>query len=76
MLDLGFWVLNDNVCASRTRCRTFAAAASPRHETMIWRARDEKARNYTFNYESAEGRQRGRAGALRLADPLCTGRNG
>ena len=29
MQDLGFWILNDIVGASRTRCRIFAAGVSP-----------------------------------------------
>ena len=36
------------------------------HETMIWAARGPEAKAYTFNYETLEGRQRGRAGPFRL----------
>src|ERR671921_3003894 len=52
MQDLGFWVLNDIVWRKTNpmpnfRGRRFTNA----HETMIWAARDEKAR-YTFNYRA------------------------
>ena len=53
MQDLGFWVLNDIVWRKTNpmpnfRGRRFTNA----HETMIWAARDEKAKGYTFNYEA------------------------
>src|ERR1700741_3673517 len=49
MQDLGFWVLNDIVWRKTNpmpnfRGRRFTNA----HETMIWAARDEKAKGYTF----------------------------
>src|SRR3954469_20845163 len=51
--DLGFWLLNDVVWRKANpmpnfRGRRFTNA----HETMIWAARDEKAKGYTFNYEA------------------------
>jgi modification methylase len=51
--DLGFWILNDVVWRKRNpmpnfRGRRFTNA----HETLIWAARDAKARGYTFNYEA------------------------
>jgi hypothetical protein len=69
MQDLGFWVLNDVVWRKTNpmpnfRGRRFTNA----HETMIWAARDE-GQGLHLQLRSAEGRQRGRAGALRLADP-------
>src|SRR5712671_712894 len=53
MQDLGFWVLNDIVWRKTNpmpnfRGRRFTNA----HETMIWAARDENAKGYTFNYEA------------------------
>src|SRR5216110_1387117 len=53
MQDLGFWILNDIVWRKSNpmpyfRGRRFTNA----HETMIWAARDEKAKGYTFNYET------------------------
>ncbi|MGD9659186.1 MAG: site-specific DNA-methyltransferase [Methylocystis sp.] len=53
MQDLGFWILNDIVWRKNNpmpnfRGRRFTNA----HETMIWAARDQRAKNYTFNYEA------------------------
>src|SRR5437773_7273002 len=51
--DLGFWVLNDVMWRKTNpmpnfRGRRFTNA----HETLIWAARDPKAKGYTFNYEA------------------------
>lgn len=51
--DLGFWILNDIVWRKTNpmpnfRGRRFQNA----HETLIWASRDQKAKRYTFNYES------------------------
>src|SRR4051812_28773267 len=51
--DLGFWILNDIVWRKTNpmpnfRGRRFTNA----HETLIWAAREEGARAYTFNYEA------------------------
>ncbi|SJZ71142.1 site-specific DNA-methyltransferase [Consotaella salsifontis] len=53
MQDLGFWILNDVVWRKTNpmpnfRGRRFQNA----HETMIWAARSEDAKGYTFNYDS------------------------
>jgi modification methylase len=51
--DLGFWILNDIVWRKSNpmpnfRGRRFTNA----HETLIWAAREEGAKAYTFNYEA------------------------
>ncbi len=51
--DLGFWILNDIVWRKANpmpnfRGRRFTNA----HETLIWACREEKAKNYTFNYDA------------------------
>jgi modification methylase len=51
--DLGFWILNDVVWRKTNpmpnfRGRRFANA----HETLIWAARSEEAKGYTFNYDA------------------------
>jgi modification methylase len=51
--DLGFWILNDVVWRKTNpmpnfRGRRFANA----HETLIWAARSEEAKGYTFNYNA------------------------
>src|SRR5450755_2751441 len=74
MQDLGFWVLNDIVWRKSNpmpnfRGRRFTNA----HETMIWAARDEKAKGYTFNYEALKA---GNEDVQMRSDwtlPLCTG---
>jgi modification methylase len=53
MQDLGFWILNDVVWRKSNpmpnfRGRRFTNA----HETLIWAAREQGARGYTFNYEA------------------------
>jgi len=53
MQDLGFWMLNDVIWRKSNpmpnfRGRRFTNA----HETMIWAARDQGGKSYTFNYEA------------------------
>jgi len=72
--DLDFWMLNDIVWRKSNpmpnfRGRRFTNA----HETMIWAARDAKAKNYTFNYEALKA---GNDDVQMRSDwliPLCTG---
>jgi len=51
--DLGFWILNDIIWRKSNpmpnfRGRRFTNA----HETLIWCAKDEKQKRYTFNYDA------------------------
>ncbi len=72
--DLNFWILNDIVWRKANpmpnfRGRRFTNA----HETMIWAARDPKARRYTFNYETLKA---GNEDCQVRSDwylPICTG---
>jgi modification methylase len=72
--DIGFWILNDIVWRKvnpmpNFRGRRFTNA----HETLIWAARDEKARKYVFNYEALKA---GNEDVQMRSDwtlPLCTG---
>ncbi len=72
--DLGFWILNDVVWRKTNpmpnfRGRRFTNA----HETLIWAARDPKAKGYTFNYEAMKA---GNEDVQMRSDwtfPLCTG---
>jgi len=72
--DLGFWILNDIVWRKTNpmpnfRGRRFTNA----HETLIWAARDESAKRYTFNYEALKA---GNEDIQMRSDwtlPLCTG---
>jgi modification methylase len=72
--DLGFWMLNDVVWRKSNpmpnfRGRRFTNA----HETLIWAARDQGAKAYTFNYEALKA---GNEDVQMRSDwfiPLCTG---
>src|SRR5467141_5310547 len=72
--DLRFWILNDVVWRKSNpmpnfRGRRFTNA----HETLIWAARDPRAKGYTFNYEALKA---GNDGVQMRSDwmlALCTG---
>src|SRR6266581_3855139 len=51
------------------RVRRFTNA----HETMIWAARDEKAKGYTFNYEALKAANEDVQARSDWLIPLCTG---
>ena len=72
--DLGFWILNDVVWRKvnpmpNFRGRRFTNA----HETLIWAARDEGARGYTFNYEALKAGNEDIQVRSDWTIPLCTG---
>src|SRR3981189_188720 len=74
MQDLGFWVLNDIVWRKTNpmpnfRGRRFTNA----HETMIWAARDQNAKGYTFNYEALKAGNEDIQVRSDWTIPLCTG---
>ncbi|WP_420131609.1 site-specific DNA-methyltransferase [Rhodopseudomonas sp.] len=74
MQDLGFWLLNDIVWRKTNpmpnfRGRRFTNA----HETMIWAARDENAKGYTFNYEALKASNEDVQARSDWLIPLCTG---
>lgn len=72
--DLGFWILNDIIWLKTNpmpnfRGRRFTNA----HETIIWASKSQKAKKYTFNYESLKG---GNEDCQMRSDwllPICTG---
>jgi modification methylase len=72
--DLGYWILNDIVWRKANpmpnfRGRRFTNA----HETLIWAARDEKTRGYTFNYETMKAFNDDLQMRSDWMIPLCTG---
>jgi modification methylase len=72
--DLGFWILNDVVWRKSNpmpnfRGRRFTNA----HETLIWAARDNGARGYTFNYEALKAGNEDIQVRSDWTIPLCTG---
>ncbi len=53
MQDLGFWILNDIVWRKTNPMPNFRGTRfANAHETMIWAARSEDQKTYTFNYEA------------------------
>ncbi|MEZ5810764.1 MAG: site-specific DNA-methyltransferase [Rhizobiaceae bacterium] len=74
MQDLGFWILNDVVWRKTNpmpnfRGRRFQNA----HETMIWAARDQKTKKYTFNYEAMKAANDDVQMRTDWLFPICTG---
>jgi modification methylase len=72
--DLGFWILNDVVWRKSNpmpnfRGRRFTNA----HETLIWAAREEGGRGYTFNYEALKAGNEDIQVRSDWTIPLCTG---
>src|SRR3954470_5725386 len=72
--DLGFWILNDVMWRKTNpmpnfRGRRFTNA----HETMIWAARDQSAKGYTFNYEALKAGNEDVQVRSDWTLPLCTG---
>ncbi len=74
MQDLGFWILNDVVWRKTNpmpnfRGRRFQNA----HETLIWASRDQKGKNYTFNYEAMKASNEDVQMRSDWLFPICTG---
>ena len=74
MQDLGFWILNDIIWRKSNpmpnfRGRRFTNA----HETLIWAARDQTSRAYTFNYEQLKAGNEDTQMRSDWLFPLCTG---
>src|SRR5262244_1692266 len=72
--DLGFWILNDVIWRKSNpmpnfRGRRFTNA----HETLIWAAREDGARGYTFNYEALKAGNEDIQMRSDWTIPLCTG---
>jgi modification methylase len=72
--DLDFWILNDVIWRKANpmpnfRGRRFTNA----HETMIWAARGENARKYTFNYDAMKALNDDQQMRSDWFLPLCTG---
>ncbi len=72
--DLGFWVLNDVVWRKSNpmpnfRGRRFTNA----HETMIWCAKDQAQKTYTFNYDAMKALNEDIQMRSDWLLPICTG---
>lgn len=74
MQDLDFWLLNDIIWRKTNpmpnfRGRRFQNA----HETLIWATRDQKCKNYTFNYEALKAANEDVQMRSDWLFPICTG---
>ncbi len=72
--DLGYWVLNDIVWRKTNpmpnfKGRRFANA----HETLIWAARSEAGKRYTFNYDALKAANDDVQMRSDWTLPICTG---
>jgi len=71
--DEGYWLLNDIVWRKSNPMPNFKGKRfTNAHETLIWAARDRKAR-YTFNYDSMKELNEGIQMRSDWLLPLCTG---
>jgi modification methylase len=72
--DLGFWLLNDIVWRKSNPMPNFKGKRfTNAHETLIWAARDQRTKRYTFNYDSMKELNEGIQMRSDWLLPLCTG---
>ncbi len=72
--DEGYWLLNDIVWRKSNPMPNFKGKRfTNAHETLIWAARDRKAKRYTFNYDSMKELNEGLQMRSDWLLPLCTG---
>src|SRR5579883_1966223 len=72
--DEGYWLLNDIVWRKSNPMPNFRGKRfTNAHETLIWAARDRKAKRYTFNYDSMKELNEGIQMRSDWLLPLCTG---
>lgn len=72
--DLGYWMLNDVIWRKTNpmpnfKGRRFANA----HETLIWAARSEEGKRYTFNYDALKAANDDVQMRSDWTLPICTG---
>jgi len=72
--DLGFWVLNDVIWRKANPMPNFRGKRfTNAHETLIWAARSENTRKYTFNYDAMKALNDDQQMRSDWFLPLCTG---
>lgn len=72
--DLGFWVLNDVIWRKANPMPNFRGKRfTNAHETLIWAARSEHTRKYTFNYDAMKALNDDQQMRSDWFLPLCTG---
>jgi DNA modification methylase len=74
MQDLGFWILNDVIWVKNNPMPNWLGVRfTNATETLIWAARDKKAKKHTFNKTLAKEFGVGKVGANVWNIPICTG---
>ncbi len=72
--DLGFWILNDVVWRKTNPMPNFRGARfTNAHETLIWCAKSEAQRRYTFHYEALKELNDGLQMRSDWLLPICSG---
>lgn len=72
--DLGFWILNDVVWRKSNPMPNFRGTRlTNAHETLIWAAKSEAQRRYTFNYEALKELNDGQQMRSDWLFPICSG---
>ena len=72
--DLGFWILNDVVWRKANPMPNFRGKRfTNAHETLIWCAKSEAQRRYTFNYEALKELNEGLQMRSDWLLPICSG---
>jgi len=73
--DLGFWVLNDVVWLKTNPMPNFRGTRfTNAHETMIWCAKSEHQKKYTFNYDAMKAMNDDVQMRSDWLMPICTGK--
>ena len=74
MQDLGFWILNDVIWVKNNPMPNWLGVRfTNATETLIWAARDRKAKKHTFDKKLAKQFGVGKVGANVWNIPICTG---
>ena len=72
--DLGFWILNDVIWRKANPMPNFRGKRfTNAHETLIWCAKSEAQRRYTFNYEALKELNEGLQMRSDWLLPICSG---
>ncbi len=72
--DLGFWILNDVIWRKTNPMPNFRGKRfTNAHETLIWCAKSEAQRRYTFNYEALKELNDGLQMRSDWLIPICSG---
>ena len=73
--DLGFWILNDVVWNKSNPMPNFKGTRlANAHETLIWAARSQEQKRYTFNYDALKaGNEDIQARSDWWTFPICSG---